>query len=206
MFSPGTIIRGNTLTDSYNLIYNPLTQTQIDFLKNNINSIYNTYTNLSNNFIKTVNGIFDSFNGNSSMLRAKNILNKYAYLHNNICSLTEDNIRQANLIMQKYILAELTLNSLYKNNKCYGFSDSYVDMEPNSVGEERYDYQRVVDGLLQFEEDEDIGYITYYSNADTEDELTSLDKIMILDTWNVVKNLIAKGIDPSNPNTENNNL
>ena len=99
--------------------------------------------------------------------------------------------------MQQYIMSEPTLNKLHKQNRCYGYQDTYVEVEPDTYGQERVLYQRVMDGVMQFDE-EGLCFINHYTNSD-EVELTTVEKISVLDTWHHVRRLIAEGIDPTDP-------
>ena len=46
-------------------------------------------------------------------------------------------------------MAQPDIRSLYHKGHCDGYSDTYVDMEPGLVGEQHYDYRRVMDGVVE---------------------------------------------------------
>lgn len=183
------------------LIYKPLSLDTSMYLQRHLNSTLQSIRNVGSNFVNAVKGLYDRFSSSDAINRAK------MYLQNAGMHLSQDTIYpvkydryMVNLIMQKYIMCNPQVSDLYKKNKCYGFQDTYLDPEPNSYGKDRFDYQRVMNGWLEFENDEQgTGYFNHYSNSDIEKSLSTLDQIAIRDTWDVVARLIAEGVDPTHP-------
>lgn len=64
-----------------------------------------------------------------------------------------DNLGDANLIMQRYIMSNPVISELDRKGLCFGFADTYINLEPDTYGEERLDYQTVMDGVYRLEED-----------------------------------------------------
>lgn len=185
------------------LIYKPLSQSTLDYLSNRLDATLSTMKGVGQQFVNTVRGMYDRFNSKEAINRAKMIL--YAagtHLSQDVIyPVKYENYRNMNLAMQRYVMCNPDINRMYKRNKCYGFVDTYIDPEPGTYGTDRFDYQRVMDGVLQFDS-EGNGYFNHYSNSDIEDELTTLDKISVLDTWDVVARLLAEGVDPTHPDLD----
>lgn len=106
-----------------------------------------------------------------------------------------EKLPEANPIMQRYIMANPKLNLKLKQNLVDGYSDTYFNREPDTYGISRTDYQEVVDGVI--EHNSVRGVLRYYSNSGME-ELSTLQKIDILRTWDSVELLLSKKLDPTN--------
>ena len=181
------------------LVYKPPEQGLLDYFQNNLNNATQMLGDAGQNFMNTAYNMYDKFNSSAVINAGKALLmNVGTHLNQQaIYYVDQNHMPNANLIMQSYIIANPVMNNLYQKNMAYGFQDTYFDPEPDNVGVERYDYQRVMDGVLTYDK-EDNGIITRYFNSD-EVELDSMEKITILDTWQQVEYMIANGIDPSDP-------
>jgi hypothetical protein len=184
------------------LLYKQPTPEVINYVNNKLDNIVNHVHGLSSRFKSTVQNLYQQAYNSDIINAAKRYLSQsdYALRQDVIYTIPYEQFNTANLIMQQYIMAEPTLNNLHRKNMCYGFQDTYFDSEPNTYGKERMDYQRVMDGVLQFEKEEDneksLAYTYHYSNDDSI-ELTEPERIAILDTWHEVARMIAEGKDPS---------
>lgn len=185
------------------LIYKPMTQQMRDYLSNQMESTLASINNVSERFVNTVRGLYNRFNSDEAINRAK--LAMYSagihFSQDVIYPVRYDTYPSINLTMQSYVMANPEVNALHRKNKCHGFQETYIDAEPNTYGTDRFDYQRVMDGVLQFEPTGE-GYFSHYSNNDSVDELSTWEKLSILETWDVVARLIAEGKDPTTTNGE----
>lgn len=187
------------------LIYKPLDRGTSEYLQRHLDTTLGSIKNLSSRFTSAVRGLYDRFHGEDVLLRAKlALMSAGKHLNQDVIyPVRYHTYRDINLMMQRYVMSNEEVSNLYKRNKCYGFKDTYIDPEPSVHGKERVDYQRVMDGVLQFEEESGEGYFCYYTNSmDEEEELSALDKISVLDTWDVVARLIAEGADPTHTELE----
>lgn len=190
-------------SDAFNaLLYPPPTQDKVQRYAEKVNNVVNTLGGLGTDFINGVKSIYDRFASNEAIAAAKSIIHQ-AGTHTNeyiIYPLDYDNVTNANLGMQQYIMANPVINKMYHDDMCYGFQDTYYDTEPGVKGTDRLDYRRVMDGILQFENDEDgLGYVMHYSSSDEHDELDMMDKVAVMKTWEAAALLIADNIDPTDP-------
>lgn len=184
------------------LMYKPPSQQVMEYLNNGLDKIMNYTSGLSDRFKETVQGIYNKAFDNRAIEASKYLLaqSDYALQEDMIYTVPYDGFSNINMTMQQYIMAEPTLNNLYKKNMCHGFQETYFDYEPETYGKERYDYQRVMDGVLQFDKDEEgLAYIESYSNTD-EVEITIPEQLAILTTWENVVRIIEEGNDPSEQN------
>lgn len=180
------------------LLYKPLSQQTLSYLNDRLNSTLDRMKDIGGLFTQSVRSLYDKYNSREAIQRAKMVLHG-AGVHlaqDIIYPVSYDQYHNINLLMQRYVISQPDVNDMYVRNLCYGFEDTFEDPEPGTYGEDRYDYQRVMSGVLQFEENGD-GYFKFYSNDDTESELDNLDKISVLDSWDTALRLIAEGKDPT---------
>ncbi len=107
-------------------------------------------------------------------------------------------VQTAKPLMQRYIMACPEIRSIYHKQLCDGYSDSYVDQYPNDIGEDHYDYRRVMNGIIQTDSEGNWKAVEYFEELTEGDrELEAYEQFAILDTFNIVKQAIAKRVDPT---------
>jgi hypothetical protein len=110
-------------------------------------------------------------------------------------------LQQAGTTMQRWIMANPIVRQAYHAQQCDGYSNSYVDMHPGKIGEDHYDYRRVMDGVVQ-ESDEHDWVAKFYMDDTLEGDvdLSHNQKVDILSTWDIANLMMAKaGEDPTSP-------
>lgn len=113
-----------------------------------------------------------------------------------------EDVRSAQPIMQRYIMAEPTIRQLYFDQRCDGYSDSYVEIFPNILGKDHIDYRKVMTGMVEEfvdEDGEDCWRVNQYTNelSEGEEDLSFDNKVDILHTWEIVRMAIERNIDPT---------
>jgi hypothetical protein len=107
----------------------------------------------------------------------------------------------APLIMQRYIMAQPTIRKLYQQQRCDGYSDTYIDIHPNVIGEDHYDYRRVMNGVVTISEEDEDGNsewssTTYLDELNEDDnELLFEEQLEIIQTWDKLQALLDEGKD-----------
>lgn len=190
------IINGGS--DAYRALLYPLPdQHTRDYLRHQIEVNTSRLGDVGESYYAQHMDTFNRFNSDSAITAAKAFVHSAGthFSQDVIYPINNDNIQNANLVMQQYIMSNPIVDKLYSKDMCYGFMETYIDPQPGAHGEDRVDYQKVMDGVVQFEKDD--AYVMYYSNG--EDELNIIDKLSILDTWHTVEQLIANDIDPTDP-------
>ncbi len=183
------------------MLYKQPDSNLLNYLQNNIQSAIDNTSAVGSRFVDTVKTMYNRFNDSSIINASKALLFKTGSHMNQtvIYPVAYENIGNANLIMQQYIMAYPEVDKLYQRNMCYGFQDTYINTDPHH-GVESVEYMQVMDGVLQFDGNGE-GYVTHYSyhHSDKDNELDVFDKLNVLDTWENVQRLIAGGIDPTDP-------
>lgn len=159
---------------------------------------------MANGFMANAGEIFDKFYGSEALRLAKAAVRKVKSIwdRDDIRELFGiGEIQQAKPVMQRWIMAEPTYRQMFHEQRCDGFSNSYVDMEPGAVGEAHYDYRRVMDGLMVHDEENEecdwsmTHYIEDLKEGDVDLELD--EQLTIISVWDVVKmHAKAGGEDP----------
>lgn len=188
-------------TDSFNaMIYQQPNNAVLNYINNNIEAARVMLGNVGSSFINTAKEMYNRYNGTEALNRTKMLMmNVGSHLNNDtIHYVSQAQIHNMNMIMQRYVMANPIISDLNSKNMCNGFQETYFDMEPDTYGTEREDYRRVMDGMLTFNK-EGYSILNHYMSSNEEEPLHITEKISILDTWEMVERLIVGGIDPTDP-------
>lgn len=175
----------------------------LTFLQNQMQTMHNmsnVFVDSGNSFITAATNMYEKFNGLEAMRIAKAAIRKVSHIFqsNSIRSLWEiGDFQQAPIIMQRYILAQPDVRSTWLDQRCDGYSGSYVNMHGNDVGEDHYDYRRVMTGIVQdVIEDGEVNWkstIYFDQIVEGDRELTMDEKSDILNTWDAIAYTLKRG-------------
>jgi hypothetical protein len=184
------------------LLYSPKHPSTVDFIKNQLNNFSNTLTDAGRTFLQDSSELIEKFNGSEAMRLSRVAYKKVSNLFQKdvikpLCEVTEFQIAQ--LQMQRWIMAEPTVRTLYHQQRIDGYSETYVDVQPEATGDEHYDYRRVMDGIvtdLPVDGDSEAGwshtqFIDDLKEGDRELDIDEQSDILI--TWANVKAIIDAG-------------
>lgn len=177
------------------------------YIQQQLSNFSHTLTDIGRKFVETSRALYDKVNDSNAVRLAKAAVRmaKGMFHPNAIIPLeTIEDLRAAQTMMQRYIMAEPTLRQQYHKQLVDGFSDTYSDIDPGQVGLSHYDYRRVMNGVVQdtVEEDGTDGWVSmnFYEDLRGEDrELDFTEQHAILRTWDVVRMALAAQRDPSDP-------
>lgn len=174
----------------------------LGYFQNQFSSLTAGLNDYAKNFYSEVGNIVDKFTNSDAVRSVRNALRSAASLFNNdiIKPLYEmEEFQTATVKMQRWIMANPVVRTSFIEQKCDGYSDSYVDLYPGKVKDEHYDYRRVMNGVVQFDEDERDYFKIYYEDLVEGDRELSVDeKIDILQSWEIVELYMKKGAqDPT---------
>lgn len=194
---------GNIATFDY-LLYPEQNFMNQTYLENQLNNFSNQISDFGRKFLEETKTIYNKINDSSVIRAAKAAIRsvKGIFHPNSIVALvTLDEIRSAQSAMQRYIMAEPTIRETFHLQRCNGFSDTYVDNYPGQVGEQHYDYRRVMDGIVRDVETEE-GYdwvaTRYFEElVEGDRELTLNEQVSIMTSWDIAKAFLQAGEDPT---------
>ncbi len=185
------------------LVYGDKHPGTMQFLQNQIGQGFsNTMTDIGQRMFNSVQNLYEKFNGENVLRLAKAARRKVTGIFQQdvvkpLWSIEE--IQQATLVMQRWVMAHPGLRKLYHEQRCDGYSDTYVDMQPDSIGEKHYDYRRVMDGFGTEDSDGNLQFIHYYDDVPDDDpELSIHDRVDIVNTWDMISRYLKHtNHDPS---------
>ncbi len=181
------------------LIYGYQHPGTLQYLENQFQNVGNHLTEYGKKFYEQARNLYEQFEGSAAIRATRAALQKVSsiFQRDEVRSLWElSEIQNAPLTMQRWIMAEPTVRRMYHDQRCDGYSDSYVDLYPKAIGDDHYDYRRVKQGIIEEPEEGPWHYTTYFDDLVEGDRELNLDEqIAILSTWEVVCSLMAKGED-----------
>lgn len=200
------VINSSSLDSFDYLLFPDQNPNNQSFIQQQLNNFSNTLTETGKRFLETSKAIYEKINDSNAVRMAKAAIRtaKGLFHPNSVVYLDSlDNIRSAQPVMQRYIMAEPTIRQYFHDQKCDGFADTYVDMHPKDIGDTHYDYRRVMNGMIQDTVDEAGEYDwvskNYYEDILTGDrELDFDEKCDVLSTWSIMKMFMDAGEDPTN--------
>lgn len=108
---------------------------------------------------------------------------------------TFEQLQNANPTMQRWVMSHPETRQLYLDQNLDGYSGQYHNVFGKGVGENDYNWRRVMDSVLVHPETSDDSYVRRYHEdlimGDT--ELNHRKKKVVLDTWNTMDLLLHEG-------------
>ncbi len=156
------------------------------------------------NFYDNARQRFEQFNSAEAMMIAKAALNQVrGFFQPNVIRTLRDitDFQVAGTTMQRWVMANPTVREMYHQQRCDGYSDTYVDAEPGKIGENHRDWRAVMTGMVQ-ETDDGWKTVQYVDEPidGVETNLDFTDKVSILRSWlNADVYMAAAAKDPTSP-------
>jgi DNA-binding transcriptional LysR family regulator len=175
------------------------------YISNQLSAFSQSLTDVGRKFLETSREIYEKINDAVAVRAAKAALrmSKGLFHPNAIVPLeTLDELRSAQPVMQRYIMAEPMLRSLYHQQRIDGYSDTYQDIQPGIIGEDHYDYRRVMTGNIQEEvrNGEEVWVARQYLDEIHPDdrELDIQERHLVISAWDLAKKFLQTKQDPTN--------
>lgn len=190
--------------DFDSLVYGQNHPSTMQYLQNQFQNISQTLTDAGRNFFSNASELYNQFNGADALRAARAATRKVSSIFQRDeirCIWDLGGLQHAPLTMQRWIMAEPTIRELYQEQRCEGYSGTYTDMHPKTIGENHYDYRRVMHGLMTDTEEADWKISFFLDELVEGDRVLSLDEqIDITTTWAFVKARAEAGDrDPTSP-------
>ena len=101
-----------------------------------------------------------------------------------------EQLQNANLTMQRWVMAHPQMKQMYVNQHIDAYSESYKPVTPKAVGDDDYDYRRVMNGII-IPTDEGCKVVTYQDDIHPNDhELTMIEQHNVLMTWEAIDSIL----------------
>ena len=182
------------------------TQTNLNFLEDRIMNFSRSAQAAGDEFIKRGLEVFNRYGGSEAIRLAKAAVRtvQHAFDRDIVRPLeTIGAIQQAGPNMQRWIMACPGVRTMYHQQRCDGYSNSYVDFAPNSIGRDHHDWRMVNHGVVQ-ETPDDPDYewrsTQYFDEAENDVQLSLREKLDIFDVWAILTEQMKPGKeDPTSP-------
>jgi len=180
------------------LLYTPPSQPLIDYIGRHVNAAMEATGTLGQRFVDNVKSIYNRFGSERSILDSKRLLAQTGpgFRDDVIYNVGYNDLGNANLWMQHYIMANPRVGDLYSKGMCHGYADTYINSEKDTYGENTMLYMDVMDGVYDLEKDT---LHHYYHTEMSDNGMDTVDKMSVLNTWDNVVESIFKGLDPTDP-------
>lgn len=100
--------------------------------------------------------------------------------------------------MKRWIMANPIVNEMYQNQLCEGYEGKFYRLEEDRQGKNSIEYDMVMDGIVQFTDDETFAVNTCIDNPFGVSELSILEQTSILKTWEIMETMLKlKDKDPT---------
>lgn len=192
------------------LLYGEQNPVNSGYFQNQIQNFSSTLNDVGRRFIEGSREVYARINDSEVARLARLAVSKVKNIFhpNSIVPLeTLDELRVCQPMMQRYMMANPVIRQLYHEQRCDGYSDSYVDLHPKQVGKDHYDYRRVMNGMIQdtVVDGQDSWSVTCWLDDTIEGdrELLFSEKSHILSSWELAELFIAQGTDPTSIYSEN---
>lgn len=186
------------------LAFGELHPATMNFLQNQVNnsSITERLTEAGREFMDRGRQYFDHYYGSEAMRLTRAAIRTVQHMFDpNVIRALDDigALQQAPAAMQRWVMAQPQLRSLYHMHRCDGYSDTYVDYHPGDVGENHADWRMVTTGIVTADDNGDWCTTVYMEEGDANDaKLCLSDQLDILSTWDVIEHFLSHGKeDPS---------
>lgn len=197
---------GSVMFDA--LAYGKPHPSTMQFLANQFENMTSAMQNAGQQFFESARNMYEQFSGSHAMrvVRAAGRAVRAAWQLDEIRALQDiGEFQHAPLAMQRWIMAEPTTRQLYQQQRIDGYSETYFDHDPGTLGHDHYDYRRVMNGILVVDESDENpdnhGWTatTYFDELlPDEDELSHPEQLDILHAWDHLRaKIAAKGEDPT---------
>ena len=173
-----------------------------DFIGRHTEQVSQNMTHAAQAFMASAKDVYRRVTESEAMRRAKAATRRVnsMWQRHGIYGLTSmAQMQNANPDMQRWMMAQPQVREMFHRQECDGFSDTYVDLHPGKVGEEHYDYRRVMNGIVQLTEKTGWEATTYLEDLLPDDvELDLEDQVDILQTWEFLKQaMLDREDDPT---------
>lgn len=103
-----------------------------------------------------------------------------------------DDFQSTGPVMQRWVMANPVVREQYLNNQCDGYSDQYVNVHGNNIGESHFDWRQVMSGVTVIPEEGVPYYRIYRDQLEAKDpRLEVYEKMDILRSWNHLEEIMA---------------
>lgn len=181
-------------------------QANLNFLEERLTHYSNTMQEAGEAFLKRGMEVFNRYGGSDAIRMAKAAVRsvQHAFDKDVVRELrTIGQVQQAGQNMQRWIMANPDIRAMFHQQRCDGYSNSYVDVAPDSIEKDHYDWRLINTGIVEETPDDpdyEFSAINYLDESADDVLLTLEEKLEIKSTWDFVSKMMLPGKeDPTSP-------
>lgn len=173
----------------------------LQYLQQGIAQVQQYLTPIGQQFMAKVHEYYDAANGSEAMRKARAAINKVQNLFQSDTIMYMNTIGQfqnAGHVMQRYVMANPLIQQMHEDQRLEGFDGMYVAPFPGQFREENYNYRRVMNGVMQMDEDPNGSFFFQTWDEDLlpgDRELELYEKRDILNSWEAIEMFIKRGME-----------
>ena len=175
------------------VLYGDKTHVIADYLRNRLANVPQALSPIAERIYGAVS---QSYRYVTDTLTRHGILNRLTNQgaiagHDFIRNLTTfEQLQQATPVMQRWVMAHETIRKLYLDQNIDGYSGSYSNVFGNGVGENDYNWRRIMSGVPQ--ENENGAYIRFYNDnlLPGDREPSHSEKVCVLTTYDYIDHML----------------
>lgn len=194
--------------DTVDRIFNPHEDTQFrsylrDKYERTMEHLEKVTTGTARDFLDRSRRVFEEINSSAALRKTRAAIRSVTSVRrSDVIYKPEDlgEFQAAGFKMQRFLMADPDIRRKFVKQQIDGYSHAYVDVEPGSIGENHYDYRRVVDGVF-FEKTNTEGEVEYTSTqyfeklTEGDRDLDVQEQFDIIDSWYMQRAFQAVGVD-----------
>ena len=189
------------------LIYGEQAHNLSTYQQETENNLLSVINDSAKAFIDRTRQVVNKVNDLQLKQKAMALYNKTRYMFSEDCVhpfVDYGHMQQAKPVMRRFMMAEPTIRKMYNKQRISGYENDFFNLNPTHVGEDHYDYRKVMDGICVIDEETGDWTATSYSDDFNDDDviLSQSDQVDILTTWNNAKLWLQSGKDVTSPTND----
>lgn len=161
-----------------------------NYLQQQLNQLQPAFNTFASRIYDSIRSSYDWINNKMVQYGILNELNQAgmtAIDNYYMDCLSFEQLQQANLTMQRWIMCHPQVNQYYIDQNIDGYSNTYQNVFGKGIGEDNYNYRRLMDKVLT-SEDDDTWQVKYHLEEllPGDKELDHYEKVRILHTHDAI--------------------
>lgn len=186
--------------DAFNAsVYAQPTTQDLNFFQDNITTFYSTLGAMGQNFFNDVRDRMETVDFDKLKQYTQSVARRISsfWETDTIRPLRElADIQFPPSTMIRWQMANPDVRELYHKGLCEGYGDKYVDLQPLVKGDDHHDFQMVMHGMEQYDDDGELYWTSYTESFDEPEnsvELLSMDeRVDIVESWYVTSKYLKQ--------------
>lgn len=161
-------------------LFGNLSQNTVSYLQNQIQSLAATGSDYGKRMYSRAMEVFNEINSDQAVMAAEAVLSQIESMTGQDIIeplLTVQHLQTAQPIMQSWIMTNPVIRQAWYDGKVEGYSDTYIDPEPNRVGHEMQAYRNLMNGVFQPHEEAAYQYDLYFDRTSNIDEVPTIRQV-----------------------------